>query len=47
MHLKIIYQINVMNTHVAENFQFIIQSAFSGVLTEENCIGDVGTIFQA
>ena len=50
MHLKIIYhdQINAMNTHVAENLQFIIQSTFLGVLTVENCIiGDVGTIFQA
>ena len=47
MHLKIIYQIDEMNTHVAENLQFTMQSTFPAVLTGENCIGDVGTIFQA
>ena len=36
-----------MNTHVAENLQFIMQSTFDGVLTGENCFGGVGTIFQA
>ena len=46
MHLKIIYQINALNTHVAGNLQFIMQSNFPGVLTGEPCIGGVGTIFQ-
>ena len=46
MHLKIIYQINALNTHVAGNLQFIMQSNFPGVLTGERCIGGVGTIFQ-
>ena len=46
MDLQIVYQVNVRNTHVAENLQFIIQSTFPGVLTGENCIG-VGTIFEA
>ena len=36
-----------MNTHVLDNLQFIMQSTFPGVLTGENCIGGVGTIFQA
>ena len=47
MHLKIIYQINALNTYVAENLQLITQSTFPGVLTGESCIGGVGTIFQA
>ena len=34
-----------MNTHGAENLQ--LQSTFPGVLTGENCIGGVETIFQA
>ena len=46
MHVKILYQVNARNNHVAENFQFIKQSTFLGLLTGENCIG-VGTIFQA
>ena len=45
MHLKTAYQINVRNTHVAENLQFIMQSTFPGVLTGENYTG-VGTIFE-
>ena len=47
MHLKTTpYQINARNTHVTENFQFIMQSTFPGVLAGENCIG-AGTVFQA
>ena len=47
MHPKTIYQVNAMNTHAAENLQFIMQSTFPVVLTGEDCIGGVGTIFQA
>ena len=36
MHLKTLYQINATNTHVADDLQFIMQSAFRGVLTGEN-----------
>ena len=46
MHLKALHQINARIIYLAENLQFITQSAFPGVLTGENCIG-VGTIFQA
>ena len=46
MHLRTLHQINSRNTHVADNLHFIMQSACSGVLTEENYIG-VGTIFEA
>ena len=41
------YLPNALNTYVAENLQFIMQSTFPGVLTGESCIGGVGTIFQA
>ena len=36
----------MQNTHVADNIQLIMQSAFPGVLAGENYIL-VGTIFQA
>ena len=46
MHFKFLYQISIRNIYVAENLQFIMQSAFPGELTGENCIG-IGTIFEA
>ena len=46
MHLETLYKINARNTHVADDLQFMMQSAFRGVLTGENCIC-VGTIFKS
>ena len=41
MHLRTLHQINVRNTHVAENLHFVMQSTCPGVLTGENYIGVV------
>ena len=47
MHLRTLYQINERNTRVAEDVHFIMQLTCSGVLTRENYIGVVWTIFEA